>query len=165
MAVLLERNDTGVVTGVPLLFWGVAVKVWDVLPTSSETSVAGERTILAGTGNGVFRVGLLLLQLVRAASKPHVMHMNTKPAEPSDLPMHPPRPVDPRGELCGHFWKAPSVEARIFFSKLGRFATSEPAGEIPNEVKDLCKADLPTPNSVDFQMPHGQFSGNPQLSM
>ena len=35
-AVLLERNVTGVVMAVFLLFLGVAVKVWVALPTSRE---------------------------------------------------------------------------------------------------------------------------------
>src|SRR5438552_15506765 len=103
--VLLERKDTGVVTVVPLLFWGVAVNVCVVLPTSSETAAAGARTILAGTGNDVALVGLLLLQPVRTAIKLPIMQMNA--AESNDLPMHPPRPVAPRGELSRHFPESP----------------------------------------------------------
>lgn len=39
------------------------------------------------------------------------------------------------------FWKTPSVEARIFLSKLSRLeGPFEPAGEILNEVKDLALA-------------------------
>jgi hypothetical protein len=65
------------------------------------------------------------------------VQMNANLTEPNDLPMHPPRPVFPRGELSGRFWKAPSVEARIFFSKLSRVRASEPAGEIPSVARDL----------------------------
>src|SRR5713101_1845135 len=85
--------------------------------------------ILAGTGKGVFTVGLLLLQPVRAAIKLAIMQMNANLTKSNDLPMHPPRPVDPRGELSGHFRKTPSVEARIFFSKLSRLANSDSATE------------------------------------
>jgi hypothetical protein len=105
--VLFEKKDTGVVIEVPLLFWGVAVKVWAVLPTSSETAVEGERMILAGAGKGVFTVGLLLLQLQRAAIRLTMEQSNTNPAESDDLPMHPPRPVHPRGELFGRFPESP----------------------------------------------------------
>jgi hypothetical protein len=87
--------------------------------------------IFAGAGNGVSRVGLLLLQPVKAAIKPTIVQTNANPTEPNDLPMHPPRPVVSRGELSVRFWKAPSVEARIFFSKLSRVRVSEPAAEIP----------------------------------
>ena len=93
--------------------------------------------IFAGTGKGMSRVGLLLLQPVKAAIKPIIVQTNASPA--NDLPMHPPRPVISRGELSERFWKAPSVEARIFFSKLSRvrafvsrFAPFLRAGQEPN---------------------------------
>jgi hypothetical protein len=68
-AVLLERNVTGVVIATRLLFCGVAVKLWVAEPKSSDTVFAGVRTILAGTGKTVLVVGLVLLQLVKAAMK------------------------------------------------------------------------------------------------
>jgi hypothetical protein len=117
-AVLLERNVTGVVMAVFLLFRGVAMKVWVALPASRETGLAGERLILAGVGKFVVVVGLLLLQPVKAAIKLTAIEMSANRTIQDNLPMHPPRPVDPRGELV--LWKAPSVEARIFFSKLRR---------------------------------------------
>ena len=55
--------------------------------------------ILAGTGKLVFVVGLVLLQLVNPAIKLTTMKMNANRTIADNLPMHPPRPVDPRGEL------------------------------------------------------------------
>jgi hypothetical protein len=125
-AVLLERNETGVVMVTCLLFCGVAVKVWFAVPTSIETMFVGARMMLAGTGKTVFLVGLLLLQLVNAAIKLTAISMRADRAiikEEDDLPIDPPRPViSARRARLDSFWKAPSVEARIFFSKLSRFA-------------------------------------------
>jgi hypothetical protein len=98
-AVLLERNVTGVVMAVFLLFRGEAVKVWLALPASRETGLAGERLILAGVGKFVVVVGLLLLQPVKAAIKLTAIKMKANRTIQNDLPMHPPRPVDTRGEL------------------------------------------------------------------
>jgi hypothetical protein len=82
--------------------------------------------MLAGTGKTVFLVGLLLLQLVKAAIKLTAISMRADRAiikEEDDLPIDPPRPViSARRARLDSFWKAPSVEARIFFSKLSRFA-------------------------------------------
>jgi hypothetical protein len=100
-AVLLDANVTGVVIVVPLLFCGVAVKVWVVLPTSNETSAAGARVIFAGAGKTVFLVGPLLLQPVKARSRTPIGQITANPTKPNDLPMHPPRPVHSRGELSG----------------------------------------------------------------
>jgi len=119
-AVLLERNVTGVVMVVFELFRGVAVKVWVAAPASRETGLAGERLILAGVGKFVLLVGLVLLQPVNPAIRLTAIKikMKTKRTIKDDLPMHPPRPVLPTGRAL--LWKAPSVEARIFFSKLSR---------------------------------------------
>ena len=76
--------------------------------------------MLAGTGKIVDVVGLVLLQLVKAAIKLTHDKDECQPDYRDDLPMHPPRPVI-RGASClDTFWKTPSVEARIFFSKLRR---------------------------------------------
>jgi len=117
-AVLLERNVTGVVMVVFELFRGVAVKVWVAAPASRETGLAGERLILAGVGKFVLLVGLVLLQPVNPAIRLTAIKMKTKRTIKDDLPMHPPRPVLPTGRAL--LWKASSVEARIFFSKLSR---------------------------------------------
>jgi hypothetical protein len=98
-AVLLERNLIGVVITVFLLFLGLAVKAWVALPTSIETVLAGARAILAGVGKFVVVVGLLLLQLVKAAIKPTKIKMDPTRTIADDLPMHPPRPVLSPGEL------------------------------------------------------------------
>ena len=54
---------------------------------------------MAGTGKVVFVVGLALLQLVKAATELTTMKTNANRTIADNLPMHPPRPVDPRGEL------------------------------------------------------------------
>jgi len=55
--------------------------------------------ILAGTGKFVLVVGLLLLQLVRAASEMTTMKTKANLTIADNLPMHPPRPASLRGEL------------------------------------------------------------------
>ena len=86
--------------------------------------LAGARIMLAGTGKTVFVVGLVLLQPVKAAMKLTVNKMITDRTiieEDDDLPIDPPRPViSARRARLDTFWKTPSVEARIFFSKLRR---------------------------------------------
>jgi hypothetical protein len=89
----------GVVMGEFVLLLALAVNVWVKLPTSSETCPAGARIMFAGTGNEVFVVGLLLPQAVSPAIKSRVIKMNPNRTNSNHLPMHPPRPVDPRGEL------------------------------------------------------------------
>src|SRR5882757_5742185 len=90
--------------------------------------LAGARIMLAGTGKTVLVVGLLLLQPVKAAMKLTAIKMRTDRTiiirrEEDDLPIDPPRPViSARRARLDSFWKTPSVEARIFFSKLSRFA-------------------------------------------
>src|SRR4029077_1944751 len=79
--------------------------------------------ILPGTGKTVLVVGLLLLQPVSAAIKLTIRHTHPNRTKLTDLPMHPPRPVNLTGRAClDIFRKTPSVEGRIFFSKLSRFA-------------------------------------------
>ena len=97
-AVLLERNVTGVVMAVFLLFLGLAVK-GGALPTARDTELAGARVMLAGTGKAAFVVGLAVLQLVKAATELTTMKTNANRSIADTLPMHPPRPVNPRGEL------------------------------------------------------------------
>jgi hypothetical protein len=86
--------------------------------------LAGARIMLAGTGKTVFVVGLVLLQPVKAAMKLTAMNRMRVDRtiiikEEDDLPIDPPRPVIfARRARPDTFWKTPSVEARIFFSKL-----------------------------------------------
>jgi hypothetical protein len=89
--------------------------------------LAGARIMLAGTGKTVFVVGLVLLQPVKAAMKLTAIKMRTDRTiirkKEDDLPIDPPRPVISARRAClDSFWKAPSVEATNFFSKLRRFA-------------------------------------------
>src|SRR6202162_2179432 len=79
--------------------------------------------ILPGTGKTVLVVGLLLLQPpVSAAIKLTIRQTHPNRTKLTNLPMHPPRPVNLTGRAClDIFRKTPSVEGRIFFSKLSRF--------------------------------------------
>ena len=121
-----------------------------VLPTSSETATAGVSEIFAGVGKGALVVGLLLLQPVRAAIKIEVRPMDMNLTTANDLPMHPPRPVEKRGELFLRFRKTPSVEAgnpdcRIF--RIAGFSTSRESKirrfENPGTANSGAKAALP----------------------
>jgi hypothetical protein len=105
---LLERNATGIVMAVCLLFSGLAVKLCVALPTSRDKVLAGVSVMMAGTGKTVLVVGPLLLQLVKAATKP-TTKMNANRTIADDLPMHPPRPLNPRGELVWTLSGKPQV--------------------------------------------------------
>jgi hypothetical protein len=65
--------------------------------------------MLAGTGKVVLVVGLLLLQLVSAATKLTAMKMNANRTIADNLPMHPPRLADARGELVWTLFGKPQV--------------------------------------------------------
>ena len=60
---------------------------------------AGKIHTVAGTGKAAFVVGLAVLQLVKAATELTTMKTNANRSIADNLPMHPPRPVNPRGEL------------------------------------------------------------------
>ena len=119
-AVLLERNETGVVMAVFELFRGVAVKVWVAVPASRETGLAGDEADI-GRGRevrGCGRAG------AAAAGQPGDQTDSNKDECPAGLlrttyPCTLPAQCLPTGR-ASTFWKAPSVEARIFFSKLSR---------------------------------------------
>jgi hypothetical protein len=86
--VLLDSNETGVVTGAPLLVLGLAVKSC-VDPRFSDTMLLGDKPTLAGTGKMVTLVGLVPLQPIIELSTNKAM-MNPTIKERNDLPMHPP---------------------------------------------------------------------------
>jgi hypothetical protein len=87
--VLLDWNDTGVVTGEPLLFLGLAVNSC-VDPKFSETMSPGERPTLEGMGKFVALVALLLQPVSRLSAD---KELNRTITERKNLPMHPPHPA------------------------------------------------------------------------